>query len=67
MGFDYPKLLDNIRNPVLNSLNEYSLIIMELSCRRFGACLLETGGIILTYEFCPYLVCLWRTRQLTWL
>ena len=37
MDFDFPKLLDNIGNPVLNSLNEYSLIIMELSYRGIGA------------------------------
>lgn len=38
---------------MLNSLNEYSLIIMELSYRGIGAYLLEAGGIVLTSEFCP--------------
>jgi hypothetical protein len=50
--FDCPKLLDNIRNPVLNSLNEYSLIIIELSYRGIGAYLLEADGAVLTSEFC---------------
>ena len=41
---------------MLNSLNEYSLIIMELNYRGFGAYLLEADGTKMTSEFCPHLV-----------
>lgn len=37
---------------MLNSLNEYSLIIMELSYRGIGAYLLEADGAVLISEFC---------------